>query len=63
MPKVDSKPAGVVFDEVKDHISPIWGEGSQQVAELDAWQEADLLIRQHGEKAELEAARLAELDA
>jgi hypothetical protein len=31
------------------------------VTELDAWQEADLLIRQHGEKAELEAARLADL--
>jgi AbiU2 len=31
------------------------------VTELDAWQEADLIIRQHGENAELEAARLADL--
>jgi AbiU2 len=31
------------------------------VTELDAWQEADLLIRQHRENAELEAARLADL--
>jgi hypothetical protein len=31
------------------------------VTTLDAWQEADLLIRQHGENAELEAARLADL--
>jgi hypothetical protein len=24
VPKVDSERAGVVFDEVKDHITPIW---------------------------------------
>jgi hypothetical protein len=37
------------------------GEGSQRVTKLNVSQEADLLIRQHGENAELEAARLADL--
>jgi hypothetical protein len=31
------------------------------VTKLNVWQEADLLVRQHGENAELEAARRANL--
>lgn len=35
--------------------------GDTMVAEMDIWRAANLLIRRHGENAELEAGRLADL--
>jgi hypothetical protein len=36
-------------------------DGETMIAEIDIWRAANLLIRRHGDDAELEACRLADL--
>jgi hypothetical protein len=38
----------------------VW-QGRKVISDLDIWRAANLLIRQHGQEAEIEAARKADL--
>jgi hypothetical protein len=55
-----TKASGYARPSLKS-ISTIRSQGAAVISDLDVWRAANLLIRQHGAEAEIEAARVADL--